>query len=326
VTPEPNAFTGAALDRASDGRRLDAAWLAEQRADPAARALVAGDRGLLVRDGRLELVPLASLNGAEPVLLGLDEHGPVYAHDEDPVHEGLPPLIGGGVRGERPPGANGERLALRAAAATLSRADGGLAAYACALLNWHRRHRFCANCAHDTELVEGGLTRRCPRCGAEHHPRTDPVVIMLVTDGAERLLLGRQAAWPTGRYSALAGFVEPGESLEEAVAREVCEETSVRIGRPRYIASQPWPFPASLMLGFSAPYAGGEPSIRDGELQDARWFDREEIAHAAAERDNHAWGTPGDPGGPLQLPPRLAIARRLVEDWLAGGPGRKYGA
>jgi NAD+ diphosphatase len=313
-----NAFTGAALDRAGDGRRLDAEWLAAQRADPAARALVAGDRGLLVREGHLELVPLASLDGAEPYLLGLDDRGPVYAYDEDPVREGLPPLIGaGGVRGEPPPGSRGERVGLRAAAATLVRAEGGLAAYACALLNWHRRHRFCANCAQETELVEGGLTRHCPRCGAEHHPRTDPVVIMLVTDGAERLLLGRQAAWPTGRYSALAGFVEPGESLEEAVAREVREESAVRVGRPRYIASQPWPFPASLMLGFSAPYAGGEPEIRDAELQDVRWFSRAEIAAAAAEDDDSQWGTPGDAGGELRLPPRLAIARHLVEDWLS---------
>src|SRR5205085_12216964 len=128
---EPNAFTGAALDRAGDGRRRDVGWLAEQRAHPAARALVAGDRGLLVRDGRLELVPLASLDGAEPVLLGLDARGPVYAYDEDPPHDGLPPLVGaGGVRGEPPPDSRGERLGLRAAAAVLARADGGLAAYA----------------------------------------------------------------------------------------------------------------------------------------------------------------------------------------------------
>jgi len=301
---DPNAFTGAALDRAGDGRRQDAGWLAEQRAHPAARALVAGDRGLLVREKRLLLVPLASLNGAEPILLGLDEQGPVYAYDEDPFHDGLPPLVGaGGVRGEPPAGSGGERVALRAAAATLSREDGGLAAYACALLNWHRRHRFCANCAHDTELVEGGLTRACPRCGAEHHPRTDPVVIMLVTDGADRLLLGRQAAWPTGRYSALAGFVEPGESLEEAVAREIREEADVRVGTPRYIASQPWPFPASLMLGFSAPYAGGEPCVRDAELQDARWFTRAEIEAAAVESDNDNWGPPGCPTH-CRRPPR----------------------
>src|SRR5690606_239016 len=114
------------------------------------------------------------------------------------------------------------------AAARLSRAEGGLAAYAAALLNWHRRHRFCAACGRESDIVEAGLTRLCPVCGAEHHPRTDPVVIMLVTNG-DRLLLGRQATWPTGRYSALAGFVEPGEALEEAVAREVREEASVDV-------------------------------------------------------------------------------------------------
>jgi NAD+ diphosphatase len=196
-------------------------------------------------------------------------------------------------------------VGLRAAAVVLSREEGGLAAYACALLNWHRRHRFCANCAHATELVEGGLTRHCPRCGAEHHPRTDPVVIMLVTDGSERLLLGRQAVWPTGRYSALAGFVEPGESLEEAVAREVREEAAVRVGRPRYIASQPWPFPSSLMLGFIATWQAGEPRRIDEELDDVRWFERAEVEAAVDDRP-----------GPLGVPPRFAIARRLLEHWV----------
>jgi NAD+ diphosphatase len=251
------------------------------------------------------------------LLLGLDADGPLFAVDEDPPGEGLPPLVGaGGNRGEPPPDSGGERVGLRQAAALLSQEDGGLAAYAAALLNWHRRHRFCANCGRPTELSEGGLVRSCQACGAEHHPRTDPVVIMLVTDG-DRLLLGRQAAWPTGRYSALAGFVEPGESLEEAVAREVREEAGVTVGRPRYVASQPWPFPASLMLGFSAPWQGGEPAIGDDELQDVRWFARAEIADAAGEDDDANWGTAGDAGGPLKLPPRLAIARRLVEDWLS---------
>jgi NAD+ diphosphatase len=226
-------------------------------------------------------------------------------------------MIGaGGMRGEPPPDSAGERVGLREAAARLSHGDGGLAAYTAALLNWHRRHAFCGVCGHLSDVVEGGLTRKCPNCGAEHHPRTDPVVIMLVTDG-DRLLLGRQASWPSGRYSALAGFVEPGESLEEAVSREVREEAGVLIGRPRYVASQPWPFPVSLMLGFSAPYVAGEARVRDQELQDVKWFERAEIAEAAAEDDDSAWGTPGDPGGPLRLPPRLAIARRLVDGWLS---------
>jgi NAD+ diphosphatase len=144
-------------------------------------------------------------------------------------------------------------------------------------------------------MAEAGHVRVSPECGAVHHPRTDPVVIMLVTDG-DRALLGRQPSWPPGRYSALAGFVEPGESLEEAVAREVLEETGVEIREPRYISSQPWPFPSSLMLGFRAEYASGEPSVHDGELDDVRWFTAEELDG-------------------IDLPPPLAIARRLIDGW-----------
>jgi NAD+ diphosphatase len=314
---KPNAFAGAAIDRAADSRRRDEAWLDAQREHPDARAVVAGDRGLRIAGDHLELVPLAELDGAGALLLGFDERGPLFAVDEDPVRAGRVPMIGSGdVRGAPPPGSGGSRLSLRQAAARLSQADGGLAAYAAALINWHRRHRFCAACGSPSDVVEGGLTRRCPRCGAEHHPRTDPVVIMLVTDG-DRVMLGRQAAWPSGRYSALAGFVEPGEALEDAVAREIAEESGVTVGRPRYVSSQPWPFPASLMLGFTAPYERGEPRSRDGELQDVRWFDRAELEAAARSKDSDDWGTPGDPGGPLRLPPRLAIARRLIEGWLA---------
>jgi len=309
------AFTGAVLDRADDARRRDDAWLASQREHPRARAIVAGTGGVRVDGTRLARVPL----DGQPteLLLGIDAEGPLFAVDEDAPGEGIPPLIGAlGPRAEPPPEASVDRIGLRQAAMVFSQEDGGLAAYTAALLNWHRRHRFCANCGQPTHVTVAGLERECPACGAEHHPRTDPVVIMLVTDGKDRLMLGRQAAWPTGRYSALAGFVSPGESLEEAVAREVREESGVIVGRPRYVDSQPWPFPASLMLGFSAPWVSGEPQVADEELQDARWFDREEIERAASEDDDAGWGTPGDAGGPLKLPPRLAIARRLVEDWL----------
>jgi NAD+ diphosphatase len=236
-------------------------------------------------DDRLALVPLDGMPTS--VLLGRDATGPVFAVEG-------PPHAGTGVR----------EIALRAAAAQLPHADAGLAAYATALLNWHRRHPHCSVCGAATDVGEGGLVRHCPSCGAQHHPRTDPVVIMLVTDG-DRVLLGRQPSWPPGRYSALAGFVEPGESLEEAVAREVREEAGVELGQPQYIASQPWPFPSSLMLGFIAPWISGEPRRIDAELDDVRWFDRADIEAAVDERN-----------GPLGVPPRFAIARQLLEHWV----------
>jgi len=198
-------------------------------------------------------------------------------------------------------------MEVREAGALMTQEDGGLVAYAAAIINWHRRHRFCANCGNPTHVGEAGHVRECPRCGAIHHPRTDPVVIMVVHDG-ERALLGRQQQWPEGRYSALAGFVEPGESLEEAVAREVLEESGIVVGDVLYRSSQPWPFPTSLMLGFHATYAGGEAIIGDSELQDVRWFTREELTEIAAG------------GTDFHLPPPLAIARRLIDEWLTGAP------
>jgi NAD+ diphosphatase len=292
---EANTFTGAGLDRAGALRR-DPARVAELRAAPASRALVTTDAGVYLRDDgdgdaapAPALVPLDALD-AEPLLLGLDDEGhALFALDAE----------------EAGPLADAEPTPVRDAAAVLGQRDGGLVAYAGALLNWHRRHRHCSVCGAPTRIEEAGLLRVCPACGAHHHPRTDPVVIMLVTDGA-RVLLGRQPHWPPGRHLALAGFVEPGESLEEAVLREVREECGVEAAEPRYRSSQPWPFPSSLMLGFTARYAGGEPGVRDGELDAVGWFDREAVATAVEER------------GPLRLPPRLAIARRLLDGWLAG--------
>ena len=320
------AFTGARLDRAGDTRRRDAAWVAAQLADPAARAVVAGTDGVRMTGDRLAVVPLAEARAAAPpVLLGLDDHGPLFAVDEDvplPGPAAPPPIAAGAGRGEPArvpePAADDRSVGLRDAVVVLPQEEGGLVAYAAALLNWHRRHRFCAACGALSEVAEAGLVRICPRCGTEHHPRTDPVVIMVVTDG-ERLLLGRQAIWPPRRYSALAGFVEPGESLEEAVRREVLEESGIEIEPPRYVASQPWPFPASLMLGFRARWRAGTPEPEEGEIQDVRWFTRDEVAAAAAV-DGDPWSAPEAPGdehGSLLLPPRLAIARRLVEGWLA---------
>ncbi|HLM28244.1 MAG TPA: NAD(+) diphosphatase [Thermoleophilaceae bacterium] len=288
--------------------------MAEQRGHDRARALVAGDAGVLIDGERLGRVPLAELGSEPSLLLGIDEEGPLFAVDEGPPREPgrRAAMIGaGGRRGEPAPEAP-DRVNLREAVQLLSQSEGGLVAYLTALLNWHRGHGHCANCGAPTEVAEAGSLRECGVCGTHHHPRVDPVVIMLVTDG-DRLLLGRQRVWPPRRYSALAGFVSPGESLEEAVAREVLEEAGVRVGRPEYRSSQPWPFPASLMLGFTVPYAGGELGGSDPELEDKRWFDRDQVAQAATE---DSWSDPADGDAPLLLPPRAAIARRLIEGWL----------
>jgi NAD+ diphosphatase len=314
---DPNAFTGARLDRASDGRRRDEAWLAAQRADPRARVLVAGTAGVAMSDGRLSYLPLGSAPRAiePPVLLGIGRDGPLFALDEGPaVAEAMrPPLIGSqGRLGDVAVVADG-RVGLREAVAALPQDQGGIVAYAAGLLNWHRRNRFCSVCGTPAVVREGGHIRHCERCGTDHHPRLDPVVIMLVTDG-DRVLLGRQRSWPPKRYSAMAGFVSQGESLEEAVAREVAEEAGVEVGHPRYFASQPWPFPSSLMLGFTVPWIAGEPPGTDPELEDAHWFTREVLAEAATRQD--AWEEPPAGDVALLLPPRTAIARRLIEHWL----------
>jgi NAD+ diphosphatase len=287
-----NTFAGGGLDRMGP-RRTDAAWLAERRADPAARVVIATSDGVLIEsDGTPALVGLDELpEDAETVLLGVGEDGmAVFAADPGPER-------GAALR----PAA--AMVGLRDVAAMSALADANLLAHATGLLNWHRHHRFCANCGNPTESAEAGYVRACPRCGTQHHPRTDPVVITLVHDG-DRVLLGRNASWPEKRFSCLAGFVEPGESLEEAVAREVGEEAGIAVTDVRYVSSQPWPFPASLMLGFKAAYAGGEPYPHDRELQAVRWVTRAELRRAAAGE------------GEMQVPPPLAIARRLMDGWL----------
>ncbi|HWI89593.1 MAG TPA: NAD(+) diphosphatase [Sphingomicrobium sp.] len=189
--------------------------------------------------------------------------------------------------------------------AQLDAAGAPLFAAAMSLARWHSRHRFCANCGNGTELIRGGWSRSCPSCSAEHFPRVDPVVIMLVEhDG--KVLLGRQPHYPAERYSALAGFVEVGESIENAVAREVKEEAGVDVLDVRYIASQPWPFPSSLMIGCHAHAQSARLTIDANELEDARWFARDDVAQAVSGAD----------GATFLPPPRTAIARTLLEDWL----------
>jgi NAD+ diphosphatase len=276
-------FSGAALDRAPVLRRRPE-WLGARRADPGARAVLMSDSGVLL-DGRRLLLERPS---AEAVFLGLTNGRPLFA---DHVGAALP---------ER-----GHAAGLREAATELPADEAALAAYAGSLLAWHRRHRFCANCGAPTEPRDGGHERSCPACEAHHFPRTDPVVIVLVTDGADGLLLGRQARWPEGRFSLIAGYVEPGETLEEAVRREVFEESGVALDSVAYVASQPWPFPSSLMLGFSALAERGAPAPGDDELAEVRWFERDEVERATRGQ------------GPLMLAPPYSIARRLIDAWLA---------
>jgi NAD+ diphosphatase len=282
--PEPIVFAGASLDRAPlERRRPD--WLAARRSDGAARSLVLSERGLWIDDGHLVLVAPDD----DSVFLGLSGGRPLFAQDV----------------GDAEP-RRGHPAGLREAATELPAEEAALAAYAGSLLAWHRRHRFCANCGKPTRHADGGHERHCEHCDAHHFPRTDPVVIVRVVDG-ERLLLGRQASWPEGRFSVLAGFVEPGETLEEAVRREVREESSVELGEVGYVASQPWPFPSSLMIGFHAVANGGaEPRPRDGELSEVRWFGRAEVEAAAAG------------SGGVRLPPPYSISRRLIDGWLEG--------
>jgi NAD+ diphosphatase len=255
-----------------------------------------GQEVLLAGPATLARLPLRAVPQDAPlILLGL-ELGDValFAYDA----------------GERAGGyGDGTRFAsLREIAADLDSAEGGLAAYAVALAGWHRNHGHCARCGAQTVIEQAGHSRRCPVCGAHHFPRTDPVVTMLVHD-ADRCLLTRRRGAPAGRWSALAGFVEPGETPEEAVVRETREEVGLTIVELRYVGAQPWPFPASLMLGYRArvdPDTSSEPVVDQHELLDARWFTRGELQAAIDD-------------GTATLPPAAAIGHFLIAGWLAAG-------
>ncbi len=242
--------------------------------------------------------------GLEPVFLGLAEAGrPVFAVDISAMEAGeAGPDLGGGTR----------FVALRACGPLLPGGDSGLLGYARAVLLWHRRQRFCGACGGPTASAEGGLLRRCadPACDAQYHPRIDPVVIMLVEDDG-RVLLHRQHPWPPGMWSVPAGFVEPGETLVEAVIREVREETGVAVGDVRYVTSQPWPFPSSLMMAFTARAVGGRLTPDPHEVADAAWFGRAELADFD-DRHRHS-------GEGRFLAHPGTVARLLLDRWLAGG-------
>lgn len=286
------AFIEAALDRA-EHLRDDAVALAALWAQ--GRVLRLDDHGRAAADaqGALLSVPGVDLGAlpAEAVFLGLRDEQGWFA------------LPTGAVEGDL------TRVDLRTAAATWPAFEATAHAQARAVLHWRARHRFCGACGGALAFSRAGWLGRCAGCDCEHYPRTDPAVIVAVSDGA-RLLLGRQATWPARRWSVLAGFVEPGESLEQTVVREVFEESGVRVLACRYLASQPWPFPSSLMLGFAADAEPDVPVIGD-ELEDARWFGRDEIGAALR-------GESG-PDGVLLSPP-LSISRWLIERWHAGEP------
>lgn len=298
----PNAYTGSPLDRAAK-RREDAAWIAAALADDAALFVpVWRARNLMrgVADGAPEAV-LLSRGGAEALrmaggpwaFLGLWEGRPVFAVDCSAAEDPLPLL----------PAELGSFTDLRAVAGLLPPGEASVLAHARALMHWRVRHRFCGVCGAPCEPRSAGHVMACTACGAQHFPRTDPAVIMLVVRG-ERCLLGHSHRFPnTAMYSTLAGFVEPGESFEEAVRREVLEEAGVAVGEVRYHSSQPWPFPSSIMIGFHAEGLSDEITPDPEELSDARWFSRAEIADPAAHG--------------FQLPRPDSIARRLIEDWLA---------
>jgi NAD+ diphosphatase len=240
------------------------------------------------------------------VLLGLVDAAPIFAADLSLLAEPLETL---GLAGKA-------RFAdLRDLAAVLDRGDSALLAYARALVHWHAHNRFCAACGSPSVSVQAGRVRRCtnPECATQHFPRTDPAVIMLVTHG-ESCLLARRAGRNPPIYSTLAGFVEPGESLEEAVAREVMEEVGLAVRDIRYQSSQPWPFPAQLMLGFRAEATGRECRYLDDEIGDARWFTRTELRALFA-------GEAAGADRPVHLPRSISIARRLIREWMEEASG-----
>ncbi|WP_380874908.1 NADH pyrophosphatase [Sphingomonas sp. DBB INV C78] len=282
-------FTGSPLERIDNERDHPGMFEARQ-ADPNARLLkMTGLDPVATAEGRLDWAPLSEApGGVELALLGLIDDAPRFVALEQQAAGSNHNLIWRLLDG-------------------LPEGEAGTYAAARSLIDWHSRHRFCANCGSATVTFRAGWARRCGGCGAEHFPRTDPVVIMLA-EYQGRVLIGRQPRFPAGRYSALAGFIEVGESIEEAVARELFEEAGVRATGVRYLASQPWPFPSSLMMACIAPVESDAVTLDDNELEHAMWVDRDQVMAALA----------GDPAAPFIAPPPYAIAHTLFSRWVAG--------
>lgn len=291
----PFAFVDGALDRADhlreDHDALAGLW-------PQARIVLLDDDGLALADDdrRLYAVDGATLGGGPGSATFLGLHAGTAWFSQRARTAGI----------DAP-----RRVDLRNAGIHWPAFDATVFAQARALMHWHTRHRHCGSCGGELHFVRAGWLGRCAACGSEHYPRTDQAIIAAVTDGT-RLLLGRQPSWPAGRWSVLAGFVEPGESLEQTVAREVLEESGVRVRSARYLASQPWPFPGSLMLGFIADADPDEP-VAGEELEAVRWFDADSIRAGLA----NDWSAP-PVDGQLALSTPISIARWLIEQWLAG--------
>ena len=294
MSDDPNVFAGAFVDRTGE-RRKDPDWLAEALSSQETRFVpVWGDRCLVGGDPPGAVLLTSDevsefVDGDNVIFLGLFRDQPAFSVAID--REIAAPF-----------GELGEFKDLRFLGTVLPADEANLAAHARALVLWHNATLYCGRCGSASQPEAGGNSRRClnPDCGQEIFPRTDPAIIVLVKNG-DRCVLGRQAAWPDGRYSTIAGFVEPGESLEDAVRREVYEETNIRVASVQYHSSQPWPFPSSLMLGFVAEAVSEEISLNDGELEDARWFTRNELK-----------------SGEVGLPFRISIARRLVDHFING--------
>lgn len=290
MTPHPLAFAGTGHDRAAH-RRGDDAWLAEAWHAEATRVLtvVSGSAEVSGPVGALAWRSPATSPDGERYLLGVDAGGVArFAVRVD----------------EAPQGA--ELRGLRELAAQLPADESAWACHAVALAQWHTTHRHCPRCGAPTEVAAAGAERRCPEDGSSHFPRVDPAVIMLVTDDRDRALLGRHVSWPEGRFSTLAGFVEPGESAEQAVRREVSEEAGLSVGEVQLLATQPWPFPSSLMLGAVARAPGlPEPRPDGDELAEARWFTRDELRDAVAS-------------GAVMVSGPVSISRWLIDRWYGG--------